>query len=126
MEWWLWMLLGLFLLVAEQVIPGFFALFFAFGAVVVGILVALLPAVTETEQWLVFSVVSSLALVLLRRMLLRRVRPATRDIDSLENEIAVASEDIVAGDVGQVQLRGSVWNARNVGDCTVARAQRCR
>ena len=40
MDWWIWILLGLLLCVAELTTPGgFYILFFGIGAVIVGILV---------------------------------------------------------------------------------------
>ena len=40
MDWWLWILLGLLLFLAELTTPGgFYILFFGIGAVIVGILV---------------------------------------------------------------------------------------
>ena len=41
MDWWIWILFGLLLLLVELVTPGgFYILFFGIGAVIVGILVA--------------------------------------------------------------------------------------
>ena len=35
-------------------------------------------------------------------------------------------EDIAVDAVGKAELRGTTWNARNVGDKLLTRAQRCR
>lgn len=43
MEWWHWVALGLALIVAEMFSAGFYLLWFGLGAVVTGLLVALLP-----------------------------------------------------------------------------------
>ena len=44
MDWWLWILLGLLLFLAELTTPGgFYILFFGIGAVIVGILVGFKP-----------------------------------------------------------------------------------
>jgi membrane protein implicated in regulation of membrane protease activity len=47
-------------------------------------------------------------------------------VDSLVGEIAVASTAMTAGGVGQAQLRGSSWNARNASQTAVAAGARCR
>ena len=37
------------------------------------------------------------------------------DVDSLVGETAVAQQDIPAGEIGRVELRGTSWSARNRG-----------
>jgi membrane protein implicated in regulation of membrane protease activity len=66
--WWAWVILGFALGVLEVLVPGFIFLGFAIGAVVTGILVGLgipagLPALI-----LIFSVVSVVAWLILRRV----------------------------------------------------------
>lgn len=129
MVWWIWVLLGLGLLVAELVTPGgFYVLFFGIGALVVGVLVGLGIGGPDWTQWLLFSVVSVASLLLLRGRLLRRFesRDTLPPIDTLTDEIAVALEDLAPGAIGKAELRGSAWTARNVDDRPVVRGQRCR
>ena len=67
-------------------------------------------------QWLLFSLLSIVTLSLFRRPLLKRLRPATmaQEVDSLVGETAIVLEDMAAGAIGKVELRGSAWSARNV------------
>ena len=78
MVWWLWVLVGLALLVVEIVTPGgLFALFFGFGALAVAVLAVI--GVGPIAQWLAFTAISLLLLATLRRALqdkLRRGAPA--------------------------------------------------
>jgi inner membrane protein len=127
MEWWMWLAGGLVLLVIELVTPsGFFVMFFGLGALTVGAL-ARLGAISEPWlQWLVFTATSLLYLVLFRGRLQDRVEEAPRDVDSLVGELAVPRERIQPGEVGRVDLRGTLWNARNEATHLLEPGQRCR
>lgn len=129
MIWWAWCLLGLALLAGELLTPGgFFLAFFGVSALLVGILVYLGLMPSPALQWLLFSVVSVLAVLLLRRPLLKWLQPrlAGRRVNELENETAIAREEIAPGAVGRAELRGSPWQARNVGEVPLQPGQRCR
>ena len=126
--WWMWFLLGLVLLLAEFTTPGaFYLFFFGLGAVGVGLLGAAgihLPLAMELLVVLAFSF--GLLLLLRKRLRLRfDSKLPEREVDNVVGEVAVALEDIGVDGVGKAELRGAVWNARNVGDTPVARSQRC-
>src|SRR5262245_27436109 len=128
MLWWLWVLLGFFLLLVELVTPGgLYLLFFGAGAIVVGLLGALELSGPDWMQWLLFSILSIVALAFFRRPLLRKLRPASqsKEVDSLVGETAAVLEDIPVEGVGKAELRGTSWNARNVGRSVLVRGQRC-
>lgn len=127
MEWWLWILLGLALLLAEVVTPGgFYIIFFGVGAVVVGVLAGLKAAGPLWFQFLLFSLISVFALWLFRDKLLRLTQEGPeQNIDSLIGETCVAAEDMAVNAVGKAELRGASWTARNAGDKPLARGQRC-
>jgi membrane protein implicated in regulation of membrane protease activity len=55
-----------------------------------------------------------------------RHTPKTVEVDSFVGELAVASSAIPPGGVGQAQLRGSAWNARNGSQAAIAAGGRCR
>jgi membrane protein implicated in regulation of membrane protease activity len=127
MEWWIWILLGLLLLLAELLTPGgFYIIFFGVGAVVVGVLVGFNVAGPLWFQFILFSVLSVLTLWLFREKLLRLTQAERREnVDSLVGETAVATEEIHLNAVGKAELRGTSWNARNVGKTPLIRGQRC-
>jgi membrane protein implicated in regulation of membrane protease activity len=128
MDWWIWILLGLLLCLAELTTPGgFYILFFGIGAVIVGILVGFRAAGPAWFQFILFSAVSVLCLWLFREKLLQltRGRPS-ESVDSLVGELAVPLEDISVNSVGKAEMRGTSWNTRNIGDKPLARGQRCR
>jgi membrane protein implicated in regulation of membrane protease activity len=127
--WWAWALLGLVLLGVEVFTPGgFFVLFFGVGALVVSVLVGLGLGGPAWTQWLIFSVVSVVSLLLFRNRLLARFghdEPTPR-LDTLEGEVALPLEDLAPGAVGKAELRGTVWTARNTDAAPLARGQRSR
>jgi len=128
MLWWVWILLGFLLLLAELLTPGgLYLLFFGVAAILVGLLAGLNLIAPPWMQWLMFSILSVAALSLFRRPLLKRLRPATlaQEVDSLVGETAIALEDMAADAVGKAELRGAAWSARNVGANSLARGQRC-
>ena len=116
MAWWIWMVGGVLLCLAEMATPGaFYLLFFGVAALVVGVL-----------AW-VFSVVSIASLVLFRRMLTERLNPeeSATKINTLEGESGTALEDIPSNGTGKVEVRGSSWNAVNKGDTLIEKGQAC-
>lgn len=129
MLWWHWIAIGLVLAGLELLTPGgFFIVFFGVGAILVGVLEALGMANPGWVQWLLFTVLSIAALVMFRKPLLARMRvpDSAAVVDSFVGEVAVPDADIAPGAVGRAQLRGSAWQARNVGTTTALRGQRCR
>ncbi len=129
MTWWIWLLFGLALLGAEALTPGgFFVLFFGVGALAVGGLVGLDVIRAPWIQWILFSLISIVSLLIFRRPLLRWIRSHDRDVtvDALEGEVAVLLEDLAPGGVVKAELRGTAWNAQTDGDRPLAKGQRCR
>ena len=126
MTWWIWVLFGLALLVVEMLTPGgLFALFFGVGALVVAVLSAL--GAGPIAQWITFSVVSVVLLVLLRERLQARLRsPDQPPVDSLIGQEVVLLDDLPAGGEAKTELRGAPWSARSVSGAPLARGQRCK
>jgi inner membrane protein len=129
MVYWAWLLLGVGLLAVEVATPGgFFAFFFGFSALVVGVLVALGWAGPGWLQWLLFSARSVAALAVLRKPLQARlgVAPRARPVDSISGEAALALEDIAIGAIGKAELRGTAWSAKNDGAEAIGKGQRLK
>jgi membrane protein implicated in regulation of membrane protease activity len=127
MEWWTWILLGLVLLLAEVITPGgFYIIFFGVGAIVVGVLAGMNAAGPIWFQFILFSLISILALWLFRDKLLRLTQAIPpQNVDSFIGESCVAAEDIAVNAFGKAELRGASWTARNVGARPLARGERC-
>ena len=123
----MWLAGGLVLLVVEVVTPsGFFVMFFGLGALTVGALARFGFAGAPWVQWLVFTVTSIVYLLLFRGRLQDRVERPHARVDTLVGELAVPRERISPGDVGRVELRGTLWNGRNDSTQPLEPGQRCR
>lgn len=130
MTWWYWILAGLALAAFELLTPGgFFIIFFGAAALVVGVLAGLGLAGPLWFEWLLFSALSIVSLLVFRRPLLEAIRRGEKNIgpvDAIEGQRAVASEHIGPGALGKVELRGSSWNARNIGAVDIRRGEEVR
>ncbi len=129
MAWWLWVLIGLFLLALEAATPGgLFFLFFGLSGLAVGMLVALDVGGSLAIQWILFTVIAMVTLVALRKPLKARLNidGLHKPVDQLSEQVAVALEDLPAGAIGKVEHRGAPWSARNGGETAIAKGQRCR
>lgn len=115
--WWLWICVGLFLLLAEAVTPGGFYLFFVGIAALIAGALAALGVDAAWLQIALFAVLSAVFIVVFRKPLVERVRRTTRQADTPEfiGETARAVEAIAAGKEGKIELRGTIWHARNTG-----------
>lgn len=128
MLWWHWMVLGLILMGLELATPGgFYLLFFGLSAVLVGALGGFDLNGPDWMQWLLFSVLAVLSLLLFRGPLVRTMKRTDHgEVDSLVGELATVLMPIAAGAMGKVELRGSTWNACNTGPGALLKDQRCR
>lgn len=64
LEWWVWIVGGIALIVAELAIPSFFVIWFGLGALLVGLLMLALPDLSLTAQLATWTA-ASLAMVVL-------------------------------------------------------------
>jgi membrane protein implicated in regulation of membrane protease activity len=129
MTWWIWVLLGLALLLGELITPGgFFFIFFGIAAVLVGVLVALGWAGEPAIQWLLFTVFSVVGVALFRRPVMRALKldHPKKAVDSIQGEEAMVVEEVAPGGVGKAELRGTTWTARTEGTLTLEKGRRCR
>ncbi len=130
MPWWIWVLGGMGLLVVEIMTPGgFFFLFFGIAALLTGAVAGLELVDPLWAQWLIFSGLSVVTLLLFRSKLvdmLNGKKPKTPAMADIQGEIAVILEDIEPGAVGKAELRGVPWKTTNLGSSTVTKGQRCK
>lgn len=128
MEWWLWLAGGLALVVAELATPsGFFIIFFGLAALTVGLLSGIEVVTTVWLQGLLFTVLSVLYLVVFRGRLQAKMQiPPPPNVDSLVGVLAIVQERLSPGVVGKVEVRGSMWSARNTSASTLDAGQRAR
>ena len=124
----MWIAGGLALVVAELATPsGFFIIFFGLSALTVGMLAGLEMAGNAWVQWVLFSVLSIVYVLVFRGRLQQKVQvPAPTNVDSLIGVLAIVQERLLPGVVGKVEVRGSMWSARNTSSVTLDAGQRAR
>jgi membrane protein implicated in regulation of membrane protease activity len=126
MTWWIWVLIAFALLALEMASTTMHLGLFAIGALTVAILAALGVALPISSQLLIFTVVSVVALVFIRPMLVRKLNfNPSKPVDSIVGETAIALDAIGPAELGKAELRGTTWSARNVGTSAITKGQRC-
>lgn len=116
----IWMLLGIFLILAEFAVPGLVVIFFGFGALIVGLLILAGMPGEGPLPFVVFAAVSLGTLLLLRKQCKSwfvgrsfGAQIAGEDDDFLGREAIVASGfDNSRAKAGRVTYRGTQWDAR--------------
>ena len=130
MPWWGWITVGALLLVAEITIVDleFYLVFLGVSALAVGLSLAAGFAMPYWVQWLAFAGLAIVSLVVFRRRVYSKLRPASGDLigEGIEGEIATAIEAIPPGVSGGVMLRGSRWTGRNQGPSEIPAGAACR
>ena len=79
MTWWYWLSMGLVLMALEMVAPsGFYLMFFGLSALAVGALTGVADVEPEWLQWVLFSGLAVVSLLLFRGPLLARLKTIER------------------------------------------------
>ena len=128
MEWWLWLVAGLFCLVVEMFTPGSFVfVFFAAGSFSAAVVQAMGWLPFLWQQSVVAIALALFSLLVFRRRLLRLLAPrgSYKAVDDFVGEFTTASSDIAPQQTGKVEFRGTVWSARNNDTRALATGQRC-
>jgi membrane protein implicated in regulation of membrane protease activity len=128
MPWWGWIVVGAALLGAETIVDAqFYLVFFGAAALLTGALAALGLAGPVWLQWTIFGVLSVAGAATFRRRMYGLIRRNYGEVgQGTVGELAVAREPIAPGGRGQVELRGSVWEARNTGPTPIAPGESAR
>jgi len=126
MTWWIWVLIGFALLAIEFASVTLHVAFFGGGALFVALLVGLGWHGPLWAQLLVFTGSSLVALLFIRPALMRKLKlNESKEVDTLVGEQALAMDDIAVQGFGKAEMRGSTWNAQNVGTSLLTKGQRC-
>ena len=119
MPWWAWLIAGILLIGLELTVAdlAFYLVFIGAAAVVVGVLEAGGAGLPAAGQWLLFAVLAFASMLLFREKLYKRLRT----VPGFDNAAAgpagtvAVGEDVPPGASTRVSLRGTEWDARNVG-----------
>ncbi len=128
MPWWGWIVVGAALLGAETLVDTqFYLVFFGIAALVVGVLAGLGLAGPVWLQWTLFGVLCVVGTLAFRRRLYAMIRKSYGHVSQgTVGEVAIARERIPPGGRGRVELRGTLWDARNTGDTAIAAGESAR
>jgi len=128
MPWWGWIVLGAVLLGAETLVDAqFYLVFFGVAALATGALAALGIAEPAWLQWAIFGALCVAGAATFRPRLYGMLRRSDADVgQGTVGELAVARIPIAPGARGQVELRGTVWEARNTGPSPIAPGESAR
>lgn len=129
-EWWHWLVVGLALIVAELAVPGMVLVWFGVGAVGIGLLLAVMPALTLTLQLALWTVLSC-ALVFFWFRVFRADQHETRSgmSDDVLGEVGLVVHEVTPFGRGQVRfqkplLGTDVWDC--IGDEAMAVGERVK
>ena len=125
MIWWYWLVFGLILLAAEIITPGGFYLFFlGLSALLVGTIVGVGLVDLVWLQWVLFSAIAMVSLLIFRGPLLERMKHRGQAVDTIVGEVATPLQDLAPGATGKAELRGTTWSVRNSGTSILQKGQR--
>lgn len=133
MPWWGWITIGALFLAAEMTIVDmeFYLVFLGASAFIVGLIGLAGPADAYWAywfQWVVFAFLSIASLVVFRKRLYSKLRPAADAViaEGVNGALSTASDSIAPGGRGSVMLRGATWTAQNSGAETIPSGATCR
>lgn len=128
MPWWLWIVFGAVLLVAEITVDAaFWLLFIGLSAVLVGLGGLFGLTGGPVAQWLLFAGLSLVLLYFFRgRLRAAAMRSKGAAVDTVVGEDAIAVSAMAAGAHGKAMLRGAEWDARNVSSSEIPQGARVR
>jgi inner membrane protein len=129
MAWWGWVLVGTMLLSAELMIieADFYLVFLGIAAVTVGFLDVAGFGGPRWVEWLMFAGIAVGSTVLFRQRVYAQMRPPGGPVsDSVVGETAKVEAAMAPGAHGHAELRGSLWQAKNVGEAPLGAGDRAR
>jgi membrane protein implicated in regulation of membrane protease activity len=116
----IWGVAGLLLIIADVIFGTFFVMFLGAGALITATLLWTGVPLYNTAQWLTFSAVSTLGVLLLRPKLKQWFGPSSEErFEEHKGQIVVVVEDVLPGKTGKIKYRGAEWQGATNGDDTI-------
>lgn len=125
--WWIWVIFGILMCLAEIMTPsGFYLIFIGLAAILVGVVSYFVDSLVI--QLILFSVSFILFILLFRKKCLKSINKKNAQVDDSEftGEIARTLEAIPVGEEGKIELRGTGWTGCNGGDTDLPSNTECR
>ena len=128
MPWWGWIVVGAALLGAETLVDvQFYLVFFGVAALITGALTAVGLAGPVWMQWVIFGALCVAGAATFRQRFYGMIRRGYGEVgQGTVGELAIAREPIAPGARGSVELRGTIWEARNTGASPLAAGESAR
>lgn len=123
MPWWAWLILGGVLVALELTLAdlAFYLIFIGVAALIVGIAEAGGAGMPVFAQWLSFAALAIIGMVFFRERVYERLRRNTPGFNAAGvGERVEVAEDVPSGGRTRVAMRGSQWDATNVGASPIA------
>ena len=112
---WIWLYLGVFLMLLELLMPGFVVFFFGLAALSVGALIFLLgDSFGGTAQFVTFAILAILYILTLRRFfarLFKGSKDSKAEVDELVGRVGTVTAAIRPPVEGRVQIGDAEWAA---------------
>ncbi len=128
MPWWIWIILGAVLLGAEMIIAAdFYLVFLGVSGLIVGLALLAGLSVPDWAQWLIYASIATILLVTYRSRLKAYLSRPDQELDrEIIDEVGVVTGDIAIGESGSIELRGTTWSVRNVGETELKAGDRAK
>ena len=119
MPWWGWMIFGAVLLGSELLIvdAGFYLVFIGIAAAVTGLIELSGIGLEPWLQWILFSVIALIMMVLFRKQLYAKLRGTGIGYETgPAGEVVTLEQNLPAGEKGRLAYRGTEWTVINDSD----------
>ena len=127
MPWWGWMILGALLLGSEllAVDAGFYLVFIGIAAALTGLVELTGIGLEPWVQWILFSIISVVLMVLFRKKLYALLRGSGVGYETgPAGEIVTVEKAMQPGETGRIAYRGTDWTIVNDSDQPFEQGQR--
>jgi len=110
-----WILCAVVLGIIEMFTSGILAIWFAIGAAVTAIVVAISPDITFAIQFIIFATVSCILFLTTRKKIKSKFEKGTsQPVYSILGKTAIVTKEInsIKGS-GQISINGDIWSAKS-------------
>lgn len=129
MPWWGWMIIGALLLGSELlgVDAACYLVFIGLAAMITGLIELSGAGLEPWMQWILFSVISIVLMVIFRKKLYAMLRGDGVGYETgPAGEIVTVTQALEPGQSGRMSYRGTDWTIVNDGDSAFAAGQKVR
>ena len=126
MPWWGWMIFGAILLGSELLLvdAGFYLVFIGIAGAIVGLIGLAEAGLEPWVQWVLFSVIALVLMVLFRKKLYDKLRGSAVGYQvGPAGEIVTVEQALQPGESGRLAYRGTEWTAVNTSDQVMEQGQ---